>query len=291
MVGEFPELQGIMGGYYALASGEAAEVADAIRAHYSPRFSGDVLPETLAGQTLALADRLDTLIGVFAAGLKPSGNKDPFALRRAALGLVRLLTEGGLNLDLDQLVAISANSLSRYQPVAPETMQEVRSFVLDRARQYFRDAGGHDTRLVDAALAAPLTTLLDLKSRIEALEEFMRLPAGEALVAANKRIGNILRKSDSHSLAQIDEDRLTLVEEKRLFDEVSQLDELLPGRFESGDYRGALNALSGLRDAVDGFFDAVMVMDDDLAVRNNRLALLDRLKRLFDRVADLSQAG
>jgi glycyl-tRNA synthetase beta chain len=291
MVGEFPELQGIMGGYYALESGETAEVAGAISAHYSPRFSGDVLPDSLAGQTLALADRLDTLIGVFAAGLKPTGNKDPFALRRAALGLVRLLTESDLDLNLDQLIAIGANALGRYQPVAPETMNEVRSFILDRARQYFRDAGGHDTRRVDAALAAPLTTLLDLKTRIEALGEFIQLPAGEALVAANKRIGNILRKSDSDSLQSIEENRFILPEEKRLFDEVSQLESVLPGHFERGDYRGALNALSGLHEAVDGFFDSVMVMDEDLALRNNRLALLDRLKRMFDRVADLSQAG
>jgi glycyl-tRNA synthetase beta chain len=291
MVGEFPELQGTMGGYYALASGEPPEVANAVSTHYSPRFSGDALPDRLPGQTLALADRLDTLVGIFAAGLKPSGNKDPFALRRSALGVVRLLTESQLDLDLDQLLAVSANALSKTVNVSPETLQEVRSFILDRARQYFRDTGGFDTRLVDAALAAPLTTLLDLKTRIEALEAFMRLPAGQALVAANKRIGNILRKSETRLSAQISDKLFNLPEERQLFDEVSSLEKELPDRFEAGDYRDALTTLAGLQPVVDGFFDRVMVMDEDAAVRSNRLALLKRLKRLFDHVADLSLAG
>lgn len=290
MVGEFPELQGTMGAYYAEASGEDPAVAQAIGEHYSPRFSGDRLPDSELGRVVALADRLDTLAGIFAAGLKPTGNKDPFALRRAALGIVRLLTEASLDIDLDRLLAISANALAETITLSPEALNEVRAFVLDRARQHFRDQG-FDTRLVNAALEAPLSTLLDLQARIRALDGFMQLPAAEALVAANKRIGNILRKSETNIKAEIDANILILPEEKRLFEEVTRLESLLPRLFDRGDYADALNHLADLQTTVDAFFDQVMVMDEDIAVRENRLALLKRLKTLFDRVADLSLAG
>jgi glycyl-tRNA synthetase beta chain len=290
MVGEFPELQGVMGAYYAEASGEPAEVARAIAEQYSPRYSGDALPQSDYGRVLALADRLDTLTGIFAAGLKPTGNKDPFALRRAALGVVRLLTEAGLRLDLDRLLAISANSLAETLAVTPDTLADLRGFILDRARQYFRDQGT-ETRLVNAALAAPLTTLADLRDRLDALSGFMQLPEAEDLVAANKRIGNILRKADQDVSNTIDEVKLILPEEKQLFEEVLELEKSLPELFTAGEYGPGLTRLAGLRSVVASFFDEVMVMDDDLAVRSNRLALLSRLKLLFDRVADLSLAG
>jgi glycyl-tRNA synthetase beta chain len=290
MVGEFPELQGVMGAYYAEASGEPPPVAQAIAEQYAPRYSGDVLPESDYGRILALADRLDTLTGIFAAGLKPSGSKDPFALRRAALGVVRLLTETGLRLDLDRLLAVSANSLADTLPVSPETLTDLRGFIIDRARQYFRDHGA-DARLVSAVLAAPLTTLADLRDRLDALAGFMRLPEAADLVAANKRIGNILRKADQEISDKIDEDNLVLAEEKQLFDEVLRLETELPEFFAAGDYEPALTRLARLRSAVASFFDEVMVMDENLSVRNNRLALLLRLKKLFDRVADLSLAG
>jgi glycyl-tRNA synthetase beta chain len=290
MVGEFPELQGIMGGYYAEAAGEPSAVAAAISEHYLPRFSGDLLPPSDLGVIVALADRLDTLVGVFAAGLKPTGNKDPFALRRAALGVVRLLTETGLSPELDRLLAISANALAESIEVRPETLGEVRGFVLDRVRQHYRDQA-IDTRLVDAALAAPLTTLADLDSRLHALAQFMQLPEAEALVAANKRIGNILRKSQEEAFSEIEVNRLVLAEEKALFDEVTKLESSLPEQFEHGEYAAGLTSLACLQAVVDGFFDGVMVMDEDILIRNNRLALLARLKALFDRVADLSLAG
>ena len=233
--------------------------------------------------------------------MKPTGNKDPFALRRAALGSVRLLTETGLNLDLDQLLALGANGMADHIHVAPETLLEVRGFILDRARQYFRDPASatesaprfksRDTRLVDAAMAAPLTTLLDLRMRIEALDEFMTRSEAESLVAANKRIGNILRKANNDVGHDIDEDILTLDEEKRLFAEVSELENTLSALYEARDYPAALARLAGLQTSVDRFFEGVMVMDEDDAVRRNRLALLKRLKGLFDHIADLSLAG
>ena len=290
MVGEFPELQGTMGGYYALDSGEPAAVAQAVSEHYQPRFSGDALPSSPLGQVVSLADRVDTLVGIFAAGLKPTGNKDPFALRRAALGSVRLLTETRLDLNLDQLLALGANAMAPFMTVSPDVLLDVRGFILDRARQYFRDNGA-DTRLVNAALAAPLSTLSDLKARIDALGAFIQRPEAEALVAANKRIGNILRKADVEFSSTIDPDRLVLAEEKDLFDEVSRLEASLPETFAAGDYSAALADLAGLHGAIDQFFEHVMVMVEDEALRDSRLALLERLKSLFDRVADLSRAG
>lgn len=290
MVGEFPELQGTMGAHYAAAAGEAPTVSAAVGEHYAPRFSGDQLPPSPAGRLLALADRLDTLLGIFAAGLKPTGNRDPFALRRSALGVVRLVTEGGLDHTLDRLLAASADTFPPQIDISAEIREEVKRFVLDRARQYYRDQG-FDTRQVNAALAAPLSTLQDLQDRLVALKRFMAAPEASALVAANKRIGNILRKSESEVCLEIDEEKLILGEESALFDEVARLEATLPDVFDRGDYAAGLAQLARLDGVVDAFFDQVMVMDEDLEVRANRLALLRRLKGLFDRVADFSQAA
>jgi glycyl-tRNA synthetase beta chain len=290
MVGEFPELQGIMGSYYAKASGERPEVCQAIGEHYAPRFSGDGLPGSTAGQILSLADRLDTLIGIFSIGLQPTGNKDPFALRRAALGVVRLLIEKELQLPLDRLLEIAATVVSETATVPPESLTEVRAFVLDRARSLFRELG-FDARLINAVMAAPLTTLADLHSRALALRAFMQLPEAESLISANKRIGNILRKANQDISPDIDENNMVFEEERRLFTEVVRLESVLQPLYASSEYEPALRELSSLEAIVDAFFDAVMVMDEDPKARDNRLALLQRLKSLFDRVADLSLAG
>jgi glycyl-tRNA synthetase beta chain len=290
MVGEFPELQGEMGQHYARASGEPEETAQAIGDHYAPRFAGDDLPTSMAGKIVGISDRLDTLVGIFAAGLRPSGNKDPFALRRSALGLVRILIEADIDLPLNRLLAIASNELSAQIKVSPELLLDVREFVVDRLRNYYRDQG-FTTELISAVLASSWDTLPDLDRRLKALSNFMALEDAGELAAANKRIGNILRKSEDDISKTIDEKILLLAEEKRLFDEVITLEKQVTPLLDQGDYESALKLLAGLRTPVDAFFDAVMVMDKDPALRINRLSLLDRLKSLFDRIADLSVLG
>jgi len=287
MVGEFPELQGAMGAYYARFAGETAAVADGIGEHYRPGFAGDAIPASETGQVVGLADRIDTLVGVFAAGLRPTGNKDPFALRRAALGLLRILLEGGRALSLDSLIERARAALSAQLEVPDSVVEEVRSFILDRLRHYYGEQG-FAADLVGAALAAPWTDLPDLDRRMRAIATFMGREEAASLASANKRIGNILRKSDFEGSKQIDHDLLTIDEEKALFDEVTRIEKTLSPLLESGDYGAALSHLARLRLPVDAFFDAVMVMDEDAAVRHNRLALLARLKGLFDGIADLS---
>ena len=288
MVGEFPELQGIMGRYYALHSGEPAEVAEAIEQHYLPRFAGDTLPASGTGQVVGLADRADTLVACFAAGLKPSGNKDPFALRRCALGLVRILAESRLSLPLDRLLALAANELGKTGGgVQPADLLDVREFVNERARAYYREAG-HGAELVQAAMTSAWDTFPDLQSRLEALSAFLGQEAGQSLAAANKRIGNILKKAKIEIVGIIDEDAFVLDEERQLFKLVSKAEKTLKPLLQRSDYAASLEHLSLLRPPVDRFFDAVMVMDEDPALRSNRLALLARLKGLFDRIADLS---
>jgi glycyl-tRNA synthetase beta chain len=290
MVGEFPELQGVMGRYYALSSNEAAEVADAIGEHYAPRFAGDAIPETPVGQVVSIADRADTLVGIFAAGLRPTGNKDPFALRRAALGLVRILLEADLELSLNRLLALAANEISRQIEVEPSLMVDIREFIVDRLRHYYREQG-YGTELVNAALESDWDTLPDLHRRLQALDDFMGREAAKSLAAANKRIGNILRKAEEADLPEIRKDLLSSRQEEVLFDEVLRLRAELEPLMAQGDYEESLGRLATLREPVDDFFDSVMVMDEDPALRRNRLALLAQLKRLFDQIADLSILG
>jgi len=289
MVGEFPELQGIMGGYYAVQNSEPEAVSTAIAEHYRPAFSGDDLPSTLNGKIVSLADRLDTLSSIFAAGLKPTGNKDPFALRRAALGLLRILLDGEVDIAFDRAMQIASEVLDAQLQLTPDA-DDLRKFVLDRLKHYLKDQG-YDTGLVNAALDAPLVTLPDLSARLNALSEFMQHDDAPVLVAANKRIGNILRKSSSPDDFTIKEDKLVIDEEKCLFDEIKEISSKLDKFFEGSDYGGFLSLLAGLSPTIEAFFDEVMVMDDDLEVRNNRLNLLLRLKSLFDRVANLSLIG
>ena len=290
MVGEFPELQGIMGRYYAAQGGEPDAVSQAIGDHYLPAYSGDRLPAEAVGKVVAMADRLDTLTGIFATGQKPSGNKDPFALRRAALGLIRILLDGELDIELDKTLAITALAVQEQLPVAPEVLLEIRHFIVERLKNLLREQG-YDTSLVNAAFDAPLTTLPDLVQRLDAVREFMGHDAAPSLAAANKRIGNILRKSEIVAAGDIDDNLLLIEEERILFEDIRKISVELEELYNKAEYTAALTMLAGLSDGIEAFFDKVMVMDDDLAVRHNRLNLLAELKGLFDRVANIALLG
>ncbi|MEE4216903.1 MAG: glycine--tRNA ligase subunit beta, partial [Xanthomonadales bacterium] len=223
MVGEFPELQGQMGRHYALFSGEDPEVAEAIGEHYAPKFAGDLVPASVCGRIVSIADRVDTLVGIFAAGLKPTGNKDPFALRRAALGLLRILLEANIDLPLRDVLRLAAKELSARVPIDQRLVDEVLDFVVDRLRHYYSDQG-YRTELVNAALASPWTTLPDLDRRLRSISAFMGEEAAASLAASNKRIGNILRKSDFVGNNEIDEDLFIFEEEAVLFADVARIE-------------------------------------------------------------------
>lgn len=317
MVGEFPELQGIAGRYYAAAAGEPLELAAALDEVYMPRFAGDAIAPSKLGQLLAVAERLDTLAGGFAAGLKPTGNKDPFALRRNALGLARTLIEGGIDLSLwDAIDAAFAEVSSAMLEVAgrklaqaaveaasegvklapeqsleqhlPNLRSELRDFVFDRLRGYYADQGV-PAQQFDAVLELKPASLTDFDARLKAIAEFAKLPEAAALAAANKRIRNILRKSEDVLPGQIDPELFEGHAESGLHGAIdaaiAATDPLLANR----DYVGVLMRLAQLRPKVDGFFEAVMVMAEDPRVRGNRLALLKRLSDRFLAVADVSQ--
>lgn len=287
MVGEFPELQGVMGSHHARADGEGAAVALAIASHYLPRFAGDDIPADEAGRLVAIADRMDTLVGGFAAGLKPTGNKDPFALRRASLGVIRILLEARLELGIHDLVQRAADALQAQVAVSTQTLGEVRQFMLERLRHYFVEQGA-SSRQVAAVLAAPLGTLADAQQRLEAVGRFMARSESESLVAANKRIGNILKKQDDDVLTQIDTKLFQSDAEAQLFGEIEQARHFAADPSNQRDYDAILARLAGLREPVDAYFDQVMVMDDDPALRGNRLATLALLKAQFDRIADFA---
>ncbi len=286
MVGEFPELQGIMGRYYAQHDGERREVADAIEEHYHPRFAGDTLPASTVGTTLALADKLDSLAGIFGIGLQPTGDKDPFALRRAALGCVRLLVEQSLPLDLATLLEEAVAGFPA-GALRPGTADEAHRFILDRLRGYLREHGhAHDE--IEAVVAAAPSRLDDVTPRLLAVRAFRELPESEALAAANKRIGNILRKSEGRG-ADVDPDRLVEPAERSLHAAVSALEPVVTRAMGSRNYTTALRALAGIRGEVDRFFDEVLVNAEDAQVRANRLALLSGLNALMNRVAEIGR--
>ena len=286
MVYEFPELQGIMGRYYAIESGEPEEVATAIEEHYRPRYAGDGLPATRTGQALALADRIDSLVGIFAIGQAPSGDKDPFALRRAALGVVRICIEGGLDIDLVELLDHAAGAFDDSLG-APKVIDTVFDYVAERLRGYYQERGvEHD--VVEAVLATRPTRLLDIDRRIQACRAFRLLPEAASLAAANKRIGNILRKAGQGVSGEVKHSLLQDEAEQQLARQVEALGADVIPLMDEGRYEEALKQLAGLRDAVDHFFDQVMVMADDEGLRRNRLALLQQIRQLFLRVADLS---
>ena len=288
MVGEFPELQGIMGRYYALADGEPAAVADAIQSHYQPRFNGDTLPEGPVACAVALADKLDALYGFFEIEQIPTGDKDPFGLRRAALGVLRILMETPLHLELQVLISDASFSPSATLTIPGKTEQALYKFLLERLRHMLRDAG-HDHKAVDAVLALDPARIDQIPARLAAVKAFAALPAAEALAAANKRIVNILRKSGAEVGAAVDAALLQEDAEKALFAQLTAAAPGIEARLGAGDYTAALEALAGLRGAVDAFFDSVMVMAEDPLTRINRLALLSRLAGLMNRVADISK--
>jgi len=294
MVGEFPELQGVMGRYYALSDSVPPAVANAIAEHYLPRFSGDGLPASIEGQILGVADRLDTLAGVFAIGKKPSGNRDPFGLRRAALGIIRVLVECDLDLDLKALItsAVDAQPGVSAEGSDPDTdlADDVYTFITERLRRYFLD---RDTALAsetfDAVLARSPASLVDFERRLAAVQSFIALEPAASLAAANKRVANILKKAEINSAGDVKQKLLIEPAEVALAEAVTSATATVAPMLEARQYAEALSALAGLREPVDQFFDDVMVMADDKATRNNRLALLGQMRALFLGVADISR--
>ena len=287
MVGEFPELQGVMGETYARLDGEPETVARAVREHYLPRGAGDALPEGTIALALALADRLDTLVGIYGIGLIPTGDKDPFGLRRAALGVLRVLIERDLPLELGELLALARDAFPAGL-LAADVVGGLQGFIAERLRSYLRERG-FAADAVEAVLALAPTRMDEVLPRLEAVRAFKALPEADSLAAANKRIQNILRKA-AGSAGEVPDARLFTEDAERelhaaLGRAEPEVEALLAGR----DYRAALVALAALRPAVDRFFDEVLVMSEDPAVRANRLALLVRLARLMNRVADIAR--
>ncbi len=286
MVGEFPELQGTMGRYYAEAQGEPEELARALEEHYRPRFAGDSLPATKTGQAVALADKIDTLVGIFAIEQRPTGAKDPFGLRRAALGLLRILLEGRLDLDLFELLTAAAAA----QPVQRTgVVDEVYDFIAERLRGVLLEETGTTVEMLDAVLANRPRSPLDAVTRLNALKEFLLLPEAGILAGINKRIANILKKASLAGDAAVDAAALAEDAERQLHRVMSDL--RIPVRDAAAQrrYADSLKALVALRAPVDDFFERIMVMDENLARRNNRLALLRDVQLLLGGVADLSR--
>ena len=287
MVGEFASLQGVMGKRYAEVAGEAPDVALAIDEQYMPRGASDDTATTRIGQILSISDKVDTLVGIFAIGQKPSGVKDPYALRRAALGVLRTIIERGLDLDLKAVIAQAAKNLAE-KVDASAVEADVFDYMLERLRAYYLDRDVH-VDVFDAVAALKPSRPLDFDRRIKAVSIFRSLPEAESLAAANKRVGNILKKSGDAASASVEQSLLEESEEKALYQQLETLKAQVEPLFEQGDYEPALKQLSGLREAVDAFFDNVMVMADDEKIRANRLALLGIMHALFLRAGDLSR--
>jgi len=287
IVGEFPELQGTMGGYYARASGESSATATAIAEQYLPRYAGDAIPGSGPGCVVSLADRLDTLAGIFALGKRPSGNKDPFGLRRSALGLVRILVEAELDLDLPAAIGRAVSSL----PVAAgdSVGAELHDFVIDRLRAYAQDTFGVDTETFEAVRERRPVSLVDFRDRLVAVRSFLDLDSATSLAAANKRISNILRQAGYCDDARPDESMLSENAEKMLFSALESARVEVKPLVARRAYTQALTRLADLREPVDRFFDDVMVMTEDEAIRRNRLSLLAELRNQFLDVADISR--
>ena len=286
MVLEFPELQGIMGRYYAAHDGEPAEVAQALEEQYLPRFAGDTVPASRTGQALALADRLDTLTGIFGIGQRPSGTKDPFALRRTAIGVLNIMIKGELDLDLRELLELAA-AQHQELPYAESLVEEVLGYMLDRFRAWGQDEA-IPAEVYLAVRARPVTRPLDFARRLRAVHGFTQREEATALAAANKRVRNILSKQASEVGQSVDAGLLQEPAEKALHEAVETSHKRVMPLFRDGHYREALDILAGLRSPVDAFFDDVMVMADDDAIRRNRLALLASLQALFLEVADIA---
>ncbi|MBU3736220.1 MAG: glycine--tRNA ligase subunit beta [Methylobacterium sp.] len=285
MVGEFPELQGIMGRYYALHDGLGEEIAFAIEDHYKPRFAGDSLPRSEVGLCVALADKLETLVGLFGIGEKPSGDKDPFALRRHALGVIRMLSEKQLPLQLD---AILQQSASVFGNRIADTGTALPDFIYERLSGNLREQG-YTPQETEAVLSLRPQNLGDVAQRLAAVRAFAALPEAGSLAAANKRVGNILKKADTHVAAAVDSALLKEDAEAALHQALCLVQPQADSAFAQGDYTGSLKALAALKAPVDAFFDQVMVNAEDPALRANRLGLLASLHQAMNRVADLSR--
>jgi len=287
MVGEFPELQGVMGKYYAEADGEEPSVVRAIEQHYWPRFSGDQLPVGDVSIALALADKLETLAGIWGVGQQPTGDKDPFGLRRAALGVLRILSEKAETeaLDLRNLLDIAVSGFPPAK-LAADTAAQVHAFMLDRLRSLLREKG-YDANEVEAVLADNPGRVGEVWQRIEAVKAFRSLPEAQALAAANKRIQNILRKSGTSD--SVEAALLQLPEEKALHRSLAALDSLVTAKFAQGDFAGSLTALASVRAEVDAFFEKVLVNAEDAKLRQTRLGILTKLGLVMNKVADISK--
>jgi len=279
-----------MGRYYAQHDGEHAEVCEAIREQYLPRFAGDELPATRSGMAVSIADKLDTITGIYATGQKPTGTRDPFGLRRAALGLLRTTIERRLELDLQQLIGQAVAALPFGAP--ENCARDVYDYIIERLRAYYVEGGARfevTAEMFDAVLATRPASPLDFDARLRALVEFLQLPDAQSLAAANKRIANILRKSTEPVRDQFDPGLLIDPAEQILGEQIEAIARQVEPRFAAREYTSALKSLAVLRKAVDDFFDSVMVMADDATLRGNRLALLRRLQGLFMHAADLSR--
>ncbi len=288
MVGEFPELQGIMGRYYATGDGEDPRVATAIEQHYQPRFAGDALPRDAVALAVALADKLETLAGMFGIGQQPSGDRDPYALRRHALGVLRMLVEGGINVSLIELVR---SAFSVFPPgMLSDAQADLESFVHERLRGYLRDAG-YTANEVESVLCMKPALLAEVPRQLAAVRAFSALPEAASLSAANKRVANILRQAEAkgESFNQADAAAMNETAERGLFDALAEASRLARPLFQRGDYTAYLKTFAVLRVPVDAFFESVMVMVDDAAVRKNRLALLRDLRDEMNRVADIAK--
>jgi glycyl-tRNA synthetase beta chain len=296
MVGEFPNLQGIMGCYYAQHDNEPEDVAIALDEQYLPRFAGDTLPETTTGQALAIADKLDTIVGIFGIGEHPTGNKDPFALRRAALGLLRIVIENQLSLDLKELIhKAGANfpadiwQTSKGKAAKMDTvLKQAFDFMMDRLRAYYQDTGVAPD-VFDAVLAVNPTQPYDFDRRVRAVTSFQQLPEAESLAAANKRISNILKQAKVTEAPMWDAELFKEPAEEALADKMVSIGYKITPLLERLDYEAAMKTLAKLREPVDEFFDNVMVMVEDEALRNNRLCLLGQMRSMFLGIADLSR--
>ena len=290
MVGEFPDLQGVMGRYYAEAGGEDAAVAAAIEEQYLPRFAGDYLPTSGAGQVLAVADKLDTLAGIFALGKKPSGNRDPFGLRRVALGVIRILIEKSLDIDFAEVLKAAILQQPAGGADSDTIRGELHDFVVDRLRRYYLDQGaGITTEMFAAVRAKRPASLADFDDRLKAVAAFSRLGAAESLAAAVKRTANILRQAEYDDSGKLDAALLTDAAEQALYEALKTAEQSVRPLLDKRAYTEALAELSTLQTSVDTFFDEVMVMTHDEAVRQNRLALLAELRALFLNIVDISR--
>ncbi len=287
MVMEFSDLQGVMGRYYAAFEKFNDDICSALDDYYKPRFAGDELPKSITAQIVALADKIDTLVGIFAIGQKPTGDKDPFALRRATIGILRILIECNLPLDINEILTTSANTFAA-DLKASNNITELHQFMIDRLRTYYADLN-IEFMVFDAVVSQFKLNPSDIHARIKAVDYFKQRPEASSLSAANKRISNILKKVKGELPKKINPDKFTNDAETNLFTHLELVQKDIQPLMEKLDYTAILQELSVLKEPVDGFFDNVMVLDDDLEIRNNRLAILNMIQQLFLNVADISK--